>query len=63
MAEKYNEDILETLRAEQAAINTKINNLVEFMQNGSKYKTDTKAALKASVSSDSEWLGNKKPGS
>lgn len=60
MAEKYNEDILEALRAEQVAINTKINNLIEFMKNGAKYKDDTKATLKATISDDSEWKGNAK---
>ena len=61
MAEKYNEDIMETLKSEQRAINTKINNLVEFIKNGSLYKDDAKAALKSSISSDSDWQGNKKP--
>tara|TARA_Y100000310_G_C20006930_1_gene501123 strand:+ start:122 stop:316 length:195 start_codon:yes stop_codon:yes gene_type:complete len=61
MPEKYNEDILVALRAEQAAINAKINNLIEFMRNAGKYKDDAKAALKATISSDSEWSGNKKP--
>jgi hypothetical protein len=61
MAEKYNEDIMEALRAEQVALNAKINNLVEFMRNSDKYKDDTKAALKATISSDSDWKGNKKP--
>jgi hypothetical protein len=61
MAEKFNEDILAALITQKKAIDAKINNMYEFMRNASKYKDDTKATLKASVSSDSEWKGNAKP--